>query len=146
MAFAHAPDFSQCHGDASADDALLCDNADGDTWVVLMADGQVIQRINESAEARKAEQRQAQLLQEGSAVYPQSGQDPEAQVGGIQNPDGTWTIPQYKYVIHCGCGRYAASDLDDYDSHLAEVIAEDGPNIKLHIERTTVQRVRIDIP
>lgn len=54
-------------------------------------------------------------------------------------------IPEYKYVIHCGCGLYTASDLDDYDQHLAEIVEQDGPNIKLHIERTYVQMVRTDL-
>lgn len=56
------------------------------------------------------------------------------------------SIPIYKYVIHCGCGLYAASDLNDYDQHLAEIVAADGPNIKLHIDRTSVQMVRTDTP
>ncbi len=54
-------------------------------------------------------------------------------------------ILEYKFVIHCGCGLYTASDLDDYDQHLKEVVEQDGPNIKLHIDRTSVVMVRINL-
>lgn len=50
----------------------------------------------------------------------------------------------YKFKIVCGCGLYDADDLDDYDSHLGEVVAEDDGNIMLHIKRTSVVMVQVN--
>ena len=49
----------------------------------------------------------------------------------------------YKFKIVCGCGYYTTDTLDDWDSHLAELVAADDGNIKLHTDRVSVQMVRI---
>ena len=134
-------DFGRTHRRRHADPAddgyiISCDVGLYNSLVYLAGYRELQQR-------REAVRAVAATVQEGQAVYPQQG--PEASLGAIQNPDGTYTIPEYKYVIHCGCGLYTASDLDDYDQHLAEIVEQDGPNIKLHIERTYVQMVRTDL-
>ena len=55
----------------------------------------------------------------------------------------------YKFKIVCGCGLYTTDTLDDWDSHLAELVAADdgsdrsGRSFKLHTDRVSVQMVRI---
>lgn len=57
----------------------------------------------------------------------------------INNP-----IPIYAYKISCGCGYYDTYSLADWDSHLAELVASDDGNIKMHTDRTSVIMVRIE--
>lgn len=46
-----------------------------------------------------------------------------------------------KTKIRCGCGLFCADDLNDYDQHLAEHVAEDDGNLQLYMDRTSVESV-----
>jgi len=53
----------------------------------------------------------------------------------------TEDIPIYKYVIKCGCGLYDANSLEDYDSHLAELVADNDGNIMKHTPAVVMVRI-----
>jgi hypothetical protein len=47
-----------------------------------------------------------------------------------------------KTKIRCGCGLFCADDLNEYDQHLAEHVADDSPEgLRIAITRASVESV-----